>query len=231
MPSPTIVFDLDGTLVDSAPDLIDTLNFILQGEKIDPLAFEQARPMIGHGARVLLERGFAALGRTCAPADMDRMYEAYITHYAERIAKLTRPFPGLENALDTLTRQGCVLAVCTNKLEWLSVKLLDELDMTKRFAAVCGQDTFGMAKPNPEILFRTIAKAGGDPSRAVMIGDSGTDVRTAQAARIPVVMVDFGYSDPADAALNPDRTISHFDRLPDTVRELLAAGSAKSAAR
>ncbi len=231
MPAPTIVFDLDGTLVDSAPDLIDTLNYILRGEGIAPLPFELARPMIGHGARVLLERGFGALGRTCAPADMDRMFEAYIEHYAGRIAQLTRPFPGLEDALDTLAAQGCALAVCTNKLEWLSVKLLDALGLTARFAAICGADSFGMAKPDPEILRRTIEKAGGDPGRAVMIGDSATDVRTAQAARIPVVVVDFGYADHAEAALTPDRTISHFDALPEAVFDLLGLAATRAIAR
>ena len=231
MPSPTIVFDLDGTLVDSAPDLIDTLNFVLRAEGITPLPFELARPMIGHGARVLLERGFDALGRTCAPADMDRMFKAYIEHYAGRIAQLTRPYPGLDGALDTLTQQGCVLAVCTNKLEWLSVKLLDALALTPRFAAICGQDSFGMAKPDPEILRRTIAKAGGDPANAVMIGDSATDVRTAQAAGIPVVVVDFGYPDESLAALKPDRTISHYDALPEAVFGLLGSEPARTAAR
>lgn len=230
MPSPTIVFDLDGTLVDSAPDLIDTLNFILRGEGITPLPFELARPMIGHGARVLLERGFDALGRTCAPADMDRMFKAYIEHYAGRIAQLTRPYPGLEAALDKLTAQGYGLAVCTNKLEWLSVKLLDTLGLTPRFAAICGQDSFGMAKPDPEILRRTITKAGGDPRNAVMVGDSETDVRTAQAAGIPVVAVDFGYPDGGLAALKPDRTVSHFDALPDAVFDLLRVAKARSMA-
>ena len=179
MNAPTIVFDLDGTLVDSAPDLIETLNFVLRGEGITPLPFELARPMIGHGARVLLERGLDALGRTCPPADMDRMFKAYIEHYAGRIAHLTRPFPGLEGALDALSAQGCVLAVCTNKLEWLSVKLLDALGLTARFAAVCGQDSFGMAKPDPEILRRTIAKAGGQgigtpPHEILLVIDGNT---------------------------------------------------------
>jgi phosphoglycolate phosphatase len=154
---------------------------------------------------------------------MDRMFDAYIEHYAGRIAKLSRPFPGLDSALDTLTQASCLLAVCTNKLEWLSVKLLDELGLTQRFAAICGQDSFGIAKPDPEILRRTIEKAGGDPKFAVMVGDSATDVRTAQAAGIPVVLVDFDYSDSAAAALSPDRIIGHFDALPDAVFELLPA--------
>jgi phosphoglycolate phosphatase len=228
MPAATVVFDLDGTLIDTAPDLIDTLNFVLQREGIEPLALDAARPMIGFGVRVLLERGFDALGRSVAPADMDRMFDAYIEHYAGRIAKLSRPYPGLEDALDTLSAEGFTLAVCTNKLEWLSVKLLDELGLASRFAAICGQDTFRISKPDPVILNRTIEKAGGDPNRAVMVGDSVTDLRTARAAGIPAVLVDFGHLDQAGKALCPDRTISHFDELPGAVSELLGRAAAQA---
>ena len=228
---PTIVFDLDGTLVDSAPDLIDTLNVILRAEGISPLAFETARPLIGHGVRVLLERSFETIRRPCPPDDLERMFKAYLDHYSGRIAQLTRPFPGLEPALDTLTARGCVLAVCTNKLEWLSRKLLDTLGLTSRFAAICGQDTFGMPKPDPEILRRTIVAAGGDPAFAVMVGDSVTDIRTAQAAQIPVVLTDFGYPDHIEAGLPPDRIIRHFDALPEAVFALLAGARTPVLAR
>ena len=130
------------------------------------------------------------------------------------------PFPGLDTALDRLAGEGCRLAVCTNKLEGLSRRLLDALDLSRRFAAVCGQDTFGIQKPDPAILSRTIGAAGGDPGRAVMVGDSGIDIATARAAGVPVVAVDFGYSDPPVAELSPDRLIGHFDALPAAIREL-----------
>ncbi len=116
-------------------------------------------------------------------------------YYAAHIADKSQPFPGLDAALDRLAARGCRFAVCTNKLEGLSRLLLDALGLTRRFAAICGQDTFGVQKPDPEILRRTIRAAGGDLRRAVMVGDSGTDIATARAAGVPVVAVDFGYSE------------------------------------
>jgi phosphoglycolate phosphatase len=117
--------------------------------------------------------------------------------------------------------QGFHFAVCTNKLEWLSVRLLNALALSPRFKAICGQDTFRIAKPDPEILRRTILQAGGDPASALMVGDSETDIRTARNAGIPVVAVDFGYTETPVTELNPDRVISHFDQLPDAIADLL----------
>jgi phosphoglycolate phosphatase len=221
MATPTIVLDLDGTLVDTAPDLIATLNAMLLRHGLEPVAYDSARNMIGGGARTLIERGLAAKGRGATAADVDRVYAEFVAHYAGRIAERSRPFPGLDTALDRLEALGCRFAVCTNKLEWLSRRLLDELALSARFAAICGQDTFGIQKPDPEVLRRTVARAGGALERAVMVGDSVTDVRTARAAGIPVIAVDFGYSDPPVATFEPDRLISHFDELPAAVTALL----------
>jgi phosphoglycolate phosphatase len=213
----TIVFDLDGTLVDTAPDLIATLNLILGREGLPALPYEDARMMIGGGARGMIEKALKAEGRNGAKPELDRMFGAFIDHYAAHIADRSRPFPALESALDRLAGEGHRLAVCTNKLEWLSVRLLETLKLTRYFAAICGQDTFGIQKPDPEVLRRTILKAGGDPSRAIMVGDSGTDIRTARAAAIPVVAVDFGYSEVPIASLEPDRLISSFADLPAAI--------------
>src|ERR1700761_3547374 len=139
----TIVFDLDGTLVDTAPDLIATLNLILGREGMPPVDYDAARRMIGGGARGMIERALVAEGRSCTKPEIDRMFAAFIEHYAAHIADHSRPFPQLENALDQLAREGHRLAVCTNKLEWLSVRLLDTLNLSRHFAAICGQDTFG----------------------------------------------------------------------------------------
>jgi phosphoglycolate phosphatase len=218
---PTVVFDLDGTLVDTAPDLVDALNTILVREDLSPVAYDAARPMIGGGARTLLERGLAARGRLLVPAEVDKLYADFVAHYADHIADRSRPFPGLEAALDELAACGCVLTVCTNKLERLSVRLLDLLGLTSRFAAICGQDTFGVQKPNPIVLQKTIAAGGGTTERAVMVGDSLTDIATARAAGVPVIAVDFGYTDAPVATHAPDRVISHFERLPTLVRELI----------
>jgi phosphoglycolate phosphatase len=218
--SPTIVFDLDGTLVDTAPDLINALNHVLAREGLSPLPLASARNMIGAGARKLLERGLEADGRSVDAEEMNRLTANFIGYYAENIAVESRPFDGLEPALDALAARGCRLAVCTNKLEWLSKRLLDELDLSRRFAAICGADTFGVAKPDPAILRQTILKAGGDIAAAIMVGDAGTDVGAARRAGIPVIGCTFGYTDVPIAELNPDGLIHHMNDLPGAVEAL-----------
>jgi phosphoglycolate phosphatase len=213
----TIVFDLDGTLIDTAPDLIATLNHILAQHELPEVPYETARPLIGGGAKGMIERALALEGRGCSTADVDRLYTAFVAHYAEHIADRSRPFPQLEAALDRLAEAGHRLAVCTNKLEWLSKRLLDTLQLAQRFAVICGQDTFGVQKPDPEIFRRTVIRAGGEPVRAIMVGDSLTDIRTARAANVPVVAVDFGYTDVPIATLRPDRIISSFAQLPAAI--------------
>ena len=213
MAAPTVVLDLDGTRVDTAPDLVATLNVIFAREGLPPVAYDAARNMVGGGARLMIERGLRAEGRELAASEIDRLVRDFIDHYAVHIADHSRPFPGLTAALDELAAGGCRFAVCTNKLEWLSVRLLDTLNLTRHFAAVCGQDTFGMQKPDPEVLRRTILKAGGEPGRAIMVGDSGTDVRTARNAALPVIAVTFGYSEVPIESLRPDRLISSYGEL------------------
>jgi phosphoglycolate phosphatase len=216
----TIVFDLDGTLVDTAPDLISTLNLILTREGLSPVAYDDARRLIGGGARGMIERAVTEEGRDCSNAELDRMFGAFVEHYAAHIADRSRPFPHVEAALAQLAEAGHRLAVCTNKLEWLSVRLLDTLNLSRHFAAICGQDTFGVMKPDPEILRRTILRVGGDPAAAIMVGDSGTDVRTSRAATVPVIAVDFGYSEVPIATLQPDRIIGSFADLAAAVGEI-----------
>src|ERR1700688_1055305 len=172
MAAPTIVFDLDGTLVDTAPDLIATLNTILAREGLPPVAFAAARNMVGGGARAMIERGLAAAGRTPVAAEVERLCGQFIDHYAAHIADRSRPFPGVGAALDALAHGGCRLAVCTNKLEWLSLRLLRALALADRFAAICGADTFGVQKPDAAILHRTVARAGGHRDVANIVGDS-----------------------------------------------------------
>ena len=173
----------------------------------------------------MIERALAAEGREDMKPDLDRMFGAFIEHYAAHIADRSRPFPQLEATLDRLAGDGHRLAVCTNKLEWLSVRLLDTLKLTQHFATICGQDTFGVQKPDPEILRQTILRAGGDLTHAIMVGDSGTDIRTARAAAIPVIAVDFGYSEVPIATLEPDRIIGAFADLPAAIAEVEAARS------
>jgi phosphoglycolate phosphatase len=219
---PLAVFDLDGTLVDTAPDLIDTLNGLLVDTGLAPIAFAEACNLIGSGVKRLIERALALHGDHRTAAEIDRLYASYLDRYADHIADRSRPFPDLERTLDGLATAGWRLAVCTNKLEWLSIRLLDALGLTARFAFVCGQDTFGVQKPDAEILRRTVAAAGGRLERAVMIGDSGTDIATARAAGIPIVAVDFGYSVPPVRELGADRLISHYRDLPAALEGILS---------
>ena len=203
MNSPLVVFDLDGTLVDTAPDLVATLNAILAREGLPPVDYDAARNFVGGGARLMVERGFLAAERNLPAAALDGYTRDFIEHYAGHIADSSVPFPGVEAALDTLAERGYRFAVCTNKIEKLSVLLLDALDLSKRFAVICGADTFGVIKPDPEILHRTIARAGAAGDGAVMVGDSITDIATARAANIPVIAVILGTRIPPSRRWRP----------------------------
>ena len=216
----TIVFDLDGTLVDTAPDLIDALNFILEREGMPPVPLQSARTMIGAGARKLLERGLELDGRETSPSELAKLTDDFIAYYADHIADRSLPFDGLEAALDDLAGHGYRLAVCTNKLEWLSKRLLDRLALSARFAAICGADTFGVSKPDPTILKQTVARAGGELSSTIMVGDAGTDIGVARRAGVPVIGVSFGYTDVPIAELKPDLLIHHMRDLPSAIGKL-----------
>jgi phosphoglycolate phosphatase len=222
----TVVFDLDGTLVDTAPDLINALNFILDREGLPPVPLHSARNMIGAGARRLIERGLELDGRAASVKDIDRLTGDFIDYYAAHIADASRPFEGLESALDDLTARGYRFAVCTNKLEWLSKRLLDLLGLSSRFSAICGADTFGISKPDPAILQQTVARAGGQLSSAIMVGDAGPDIGVARRAGIPVIGVEFGYTEVPIADLKPDRLIKHMRELPAAVESLMVQGNA-----
>jgi phosphoglycolate phosphatase len=216
----TIVFDLDGTLVDTAPDLINALNFILEREGMPAVPLQSARNMIGAGAKKLLERGLEIDGRNFSAPELARLTDDFIAYYAEHIADLSRPFDGLEAALDDLQGRGYRFAVCTNKLEWLSKRLLDQLNLSSRFAAICGADTFGVAKPDPAIFRQTVARAGGEVSAAIMVGDAGPDVGVARRAGVPVIAVSFGYTEVPILDLKPDRVIDHMSELRAAIEAL-----------
>jgi phosphoglycolate phosphatase len=224
-PARIVVFDLDGTLVDTAPDLINALNFVLDREGLPPVPLHSARTMIGGGARRLIERGLELEGRSASLEEITRLTSDFVDHYAAHIADESRPFEGLESALDDLSARGYRFAVCTNKLEWLSKLLLDQLRLSSRFSAICGADTFGVSKPDPAILRQTIARAGGDLSSAIMVGDAGPDVGAARRAGIPVIGVGFGYTEIPIADLKPDRLIHHMSELPAAVDRLMVQKS------
>jgi phosphoglycolate phosphatase len=218
----TVVFDLDGTLVDTAPDLINALNFVLGREGLPPVPLHSARNMIGGGARRLIERGLELEDRAASVADITRLTDDFIAYYADHIADMSRPFEGLEDALDHLQSLGYRFAVCTNKLEWLSKLLLDRLGLSSRFSAICGADTFGVSKPDPAILQQTVARAGGHITSAIMVGDAGPDIGAARRAGVPVIGVEFGYTEVPMVDLKPDRLINHMNKLPAAVESLMA---------
>ena len=222
----TIVFDLDGTLVDTAPDLTNALNDVLTRRGHAPASLDTVRQCVGHGARIMIEQ---ALRRAAAEDDVDRMLAEFLVHYEANIAVESRPFPGAVAALDDLAAQGAILAVCTNKRESLSRRLLQELGIDAYFGAIAGRDTFAVSKPDPGHLTGTIALAGGDPSHALMIGDSEVDLRTAKAAGVPIVLVSFGYATTALHGLSPEAVIDHFDELAPRATALLnGVASARS---
>jgi phosphoglycolate phosphatase len=218
-----IAFDLDGTLIDTAPDLVGTLNVILGEEGLRPLAMEHARDLIGHGARRLLERGFQAAGEPLAAERMPGLFDRFIAHYLAHIADESRPFPGAVAALETLRAGGARLAICTNKPTGLSNILLDALGIGQFFDAVVGPDDAPAAKPDPRHLEAAVIAAGGSLSRAIMVGDAATDAGAARAAKVPLVLVSFGYTETPARELEPDALIDHFDELPDACARLLSA--------
>lgn len=218
-----IAFDLDGTLVDSAPDLVATLNLILSQEGMPALPFEDARRFIGHGARRMLERGFEAQGLTPATEVMDDLWARFLAHYEAHSVDLTRPYPGVPEALARMRDAGARLAVCTNKLTALSVPILDALDLSRHFDAVIGRDLAPAAKPDGRHLIHAVEAAGGSIDRAVMVGDASTDAGAARAAGAPLVLVSFGYTEIPVAELGADRLVDHFDDMPAACAALLTA--------
>jgi phosphoglycolate phosphatase len=221
---PLLVFDLDGTLAETAPDLVSTLNMLLMREGFPRVPYEAARNLVGGGARALIERGIAHSGGSLPAAKIDALFEDFLAHYDAHICDHTSLFPGVTAALDRFEEAGWRFAVCTNKIEYSSRLLLEALGIAGRFSAICGKDTFSISKPDGRALLMAIEKAGGRADRTIMVGDSKTDIETARNAKIPVVAVDFGYTDLPVESYEPDRVISHFDELWEAADSLVKNG-------
>lgn len=209
----TVVFDLDGTLVDTAPDLVRALNHVLPLAGMTAVSLEDVRHLVGHGASAMIRGAAARAGVALPETTVLTLTETFVAHYAASIAELSRPFPGLEPALDILADQGATLAVCTNKRVGLAEALLQALGLFDRFSAVLGSDSVANRKPHPEHLLRTIEAAGGASSAAVFVGDGMADLEAARAASLPFIAVSFGYDDALRAEAAADM-ISSFDVLP-----------------
>lgn len=208
-----ILFDLDGTLVDTAPDLAAATDFALDRAGRPPIGLEAVRSMVGDGARALLEKGFRASGGMPAPDIFETAFKDFLIYYGRHIADTSRPFPGVATCLAALAEQDYALAVCTNKPEALSRSLLDQLGLTGFFGAVVGGDSLLVRKPDPGHIRGTLDKLGAEFSWAAMVGDSANDVNAAKAAGLPCVVVSFGYTQIAPRDLGGDRLIDHFAEL------------------
>ncbi|MGD9664642.1 MAG: HAD-IA family hydrolase [Novosphingobium sp.] len=205
-------FDLDGTLVDSSGDLAAAVNHALIQVGRKPFPVDEIKPMIGRGARNMLNRALAHEGGI-SDEEFKPLFKELIAFYEVNIAVHTRPFPGCINALDALANNGCKLVVVTNKLESLARKVLDELDILNRFETVIGGDTMGPgnSKPSAMPIHEMIARCGG--GSAAFVGDTSDDVGAARAAGIKVVATSFGYNDKPTAELGADAIIDHYDEL------------------
>ena len=222
MPDRAVIFDLDGTLVDTAPDLMRATNHVLQDMGRRALAMDEVRAFVGHGARALLTRGLTATGGLPEGYDVEPDYRRFVDFYAANIAHGSAPFPGLVQLLERLKGEGYGLGVCTNKLEGLSVTLLEALDLARFFGSVVGPDTLGIAKPDPKPFYEALNRLDLDSPRAIMVGDSETDILTARNAGVPVIAVPFGYTPRPVHEFGPDRMIGHFDEAYEAIQELFA---------
>ncbi|TFI59216.1 phosphoglycolate phosphatase [Sphingomonas parva] len=217
LPFDIVVFDLDGTLADTAPDLAGALAHMLSRLGRPELTLDAVRTMIGNGVRALVRRALRATGGADEILE-EEGHALFLAHYGAHLCIGTKPYPGTEQALDALAESGAALAVCTNKPEAFARALIAQLGWESRFAAIVGGDSLAARKPDPAPLHEAIARAGG--GRAVLVGDSVTDAATARAAGVPFVVVRFGYSDRPVEDLGADAVVDSFAGLTDALADL-----------
>lgn len=213
----TIGFDLDGTLVETHEDLIGTLNRMLALKGLRPCPVEGARDLIGGGARALLVHGFERAGAPVEDAQDPALFDAFIADYVEHIADHSRPFDSVVETLERLAARGATLVVVTNKRSDLSELLLGKIDLTRHFAAIVGPDRVSARKPSGAHLIEAITSVGGDPARAIMIGDAAPDAGAARDANIPCILCSFGYTPVPVEDLEPDVIVDAFEDIEEAV--------------
>lgn len=208
MAAACVIFDVDGTLIDSAPDLLGTLNVLMADLGRRPLKLDEVRHAIGHGAKALIRNGAMLTGDALEDAQIDILFEKYLTHYSANIVVKTKPFPGAREVLETLKANGTALAVCTNKLDSLTHRVLEALNLKSYFDVIVASDTFPKMKPDPMGVLEIMKATGATPGTTLFVGDSKTDLDAGRAAGVDVVLVDFGYSKVPVEQLTPDAIIS-----------------------
>ncbi len=218
----TIAFDLDGTLVDSAPDLIGTLNRMLVEEGLPAVPMESASTLIGSGARALLVHGFEAAGAPVERAKSDELFERFLIDYAAHIADGSQPFEGVVETLKRLSERGAILVVATNKRSDLSELLLGKLDLARHFSAIVGPDRVSARKPSGAHLKEAVVIAGGDPERAIMVGDASPDADAAKDAGMPCILTTFGFTPTPVEDLGGDVLIDAFEDVEEAIDGLLS---------
>lgn len=230
MKNPLVIFDLDGTLVDTAPDLIAALNHTIVAEGLAAVGYDDITHLVGQGAKKMIQRAYHLQGQTLDEAAVEPLLARFIEFYLAAMPGDSKPYPGVVAAMEGLTAAGYKLAVCTNKIEQLAIPLVHKLGLSAHFAVITGGDTFEVRKPHAGHILGTIERAGGDPERSVMIGDSINDILAARNAGIPSVAVSFGYSDVPVEQLEASTIIQSFDQLtPALVAGLLETASQKVA--
>lgn len=219
----TVVFDLDGTLVHTAPDLAAATSHALALAGLPPVTVGELLQFVGHGSRAMIDAGLRMHGKALSEAEVARLHNAFFDYYAANVSVLSRPFDGVVEVLDALQTSGARLAVCTNKFENLSRLLLKDLGLDHRFNFIAGRETFDVFKPAPGHLTKTIIGAGGSVDRAVMVGDSEVDIATAIAAGIPCIAVTFGYTTRPVRELGPTVVIDHYNEFIGALEKILMA--------
>jgi phosphoglycolate phosphatase len=218
--APVLLCDLDGTLIDSVPDLANALSDLLVEAGRRRVAEDEVKAMVGDGVAVLVERGFAATGGLPAPQILHAQVARYTALYETRMTERTRLYPGALAALQALRAQGWRLAVCTNKPERASREIVSALGLGGLMEAIAGGDTYPVKKPDPGHLLRLLAAMDAAPGRAVMLGDSRPDIAAARAAGLPAIAVSHGYGTIPAHELGADKVIAHFDELPGALSAL-----------
>lgn len=219
--TPALIFDLDGTLVDTAPDLLGALNRVLAAEGRRRVDLADLRHLVGHGARAMLAEALSRTGRPAQAERLPELIDAFIAYYREHIADESLPFPGVESTLEGLMGDGFRMGVLTNKPQDLALSLLEKLDLARFFGAIHGAGRFAYSKPDPRVFHHVIDELGGPGNGAIMIGDSPTDVATARAAGAPVVLLSYGYTPDPVETLGADVVTSDFSNLTEVIARLL----------